>query len=152
MEAPSNITVVIRPARPADRAAIEALLSTAQLPLAGVGDHLSHYLVAVTAGGIVGAVGVEHHAPYGLLRSAVVSDTQRGRGIGAVLVIRAIERARAGGLRALYLLTTTASDWFPRHGFVRVSRESLPKELEASEELRGACPDTAICMELRLAT
>jgi amino-acid N-acetyltransferase len=150
MDRPVNVTVVIRPARPTDLAGVEKLLGSAGLPLAGVPDHLGRYLIATTAGGIVGTVGVEAYPPVGLLRSAAVSDAQRGRGIGALLVMRAVERARGEGLRALYLLTTTAADWFPRYGFRRVERTALPVELNASEELKGACPDTAVCMELVL--
>jgi amino-acid N-acetyltransferase len=150
MERPVNVTVVIRPARPTDLAGVQKLLGEAGLPLAGVPDHLGRYLIAATAGGIVGTVGVEAYPPVALLRSAAVSDTQRGRGIGALLVTRAVERARGEGLCALYLLTTTAADWFPRYGFRRVERAALPAELNASEELKGACPETAVCMELVL--
>ena len=150
MEARSVQTVVLRPARDSDRADVERLLAAAKLPLAGVGEPFAHYVVAVTSGGVVGAIGVESHTPYGLLRSAVVDGAQRGRGIGALLTAKAIERSRAAKLRALYLLTTDASEYFRRHGFREVAREALPRELGASEELKGACPDTAVAMVLEL--
>ncbi|MCI0572486.1 MAG: hypothetical protein L0Y66_17160 [Myxococcaceae bacterium] len=47
----------------------------------------------------------------------------------------------------LYLLTTTAAESFPRFGFTHVDRSSLPPELHASEELRGACPASAVVMK-----
>jgi amino-acid N-acetyltransferase len=59
-----------------------------------------------------------------------------------------LARARALGLRELYLLTTTAAGYFPRFGFETVGREALPPVLSASEELRGACPASAIAMRL----
>jgi amino-acid N-acetyltransferase len=62
----------------------------------------------------------------------------------------ALERARALGLRELYLLTTSASDYFPRFGFERIGREALPSSLQASEEMRGACPSSAAAMRLIL--
>jgi len=145
-------TVTVRPARPTDREAIERLLAAADLPLAGVAEHLGEFLVAVSSGGIVGTAAVEPWPPSGLLRSVAIHPSQRGRGLGALLTARAIERARSRGLTALYLLTTTAADWFPRFGFRSVPRARLPAELEGSAELRGACPDSAVCMELPLAT
>ena len=114
-------------------------------------EHLPDFLLAVTQGGIVAAAGLERYGRSALRRSVVVSDDQRGRGLGPLLVSRAIDRAKAGGDESVYLLTTTAADWFPRFGFARVERAALPPELDASEELRGACPDTAVCMVLSLA-
>ncbi len=143
-------TVIFRRARPADREAIERLLAASGLPLAGVPEHLGDFLLAATAGGIVATAAVEPYPPVGLLRSVAVDPAQRGRGLGALLTARAVERARRSGLTALYLLTTTAPDYFPRFGFRAVPRPSLPAALGASEELRGACPEGAVCMELRL--
>jgi amino-acid N-acetyltransferase len=150
MDSSIRTTVVVRPARPADLSAVESLLEAAKLPRAGLAEHFPNFLVAVTADGIVGVVGLELHPPFGLLRSLAVSDAQRGRGLGSLLVARAVARARLKELRAIYLLTTTADRWFPRHGFRPIARAALPVELEASEELGGACPDTAVCMEQTL--
>ncbi|MEO5617636.1 MAG: arsenic resistance N-acetyltransferase ArsN2 [Candidatus Eisenbacteria bacterium] len=144
-------TVVIRPARPADRESIDRLLVAAKLPLAGVADPVAEFLVASTSDGLVGTVGVECYPPFGLLRSVAVDESQRGRGLGALLVARAIQRARLREIATLYLLTTSAADYFPRFGFRTVARAELPAELLASEELKGAYPETAVCMELPIA-
>jgi len=143
-------TLVIRGARPADRAAVERLLAAARLPLAGVAEHFDEFLVAAASEGIVGAIAIERYPPFGLLRSAAVDERWRARGLGALLVAKALARAREDGLAALYLLTTTAADWFPRFGFRACAREALPEALRASEELRGACPDSATCLVLPL--
>jgi amino-acid N-acetyltransferase len=144
-------TVAIRRARPGDQPHVERLLAAAGLPVEGVADHFGHYLVAVTARGVVGAIGLETYGAYGLLRSAVVEPGSQGRGIGDLLTIRVLEDARARGMRAVYLLTTTAAAYFERFRFRRVERASLPAELGASAELRGACPESAVAMALELA-
>ena len=59
---------------------------------------------------------------------------------------RVLESARAAGLRRLYLLTTTAEDYFPRHGFRPVPRESASPEVRSSVEFRDACPASAVAM------
>jgi amino-acid N-acetyltransferase len=144
-------TVIMRRARPEDLPVVRGLLSGAELPLAGVDEHFEAFMVAVTAGGVVGAVGVEKYGEYGLLRSAVVVPESRGRGIGALLTLRALETSRTRGVRAVYLLTTTAADYFTRFGFRRIAREDVPQELWQSAELKGACPESATVMMVETA-
>ncbi|WP_434345763.1 arsenic resistance N-acetyltransferase ArsN2 [Myxococcus virescens] len=143
--------LTLRPARPADLGAVEALLAAAGLPRQGVADHLPQFLVAELEGVLVAAAGLELYGMSALLRSVVVNESQKGKGVGAEMVQRLVERAGANGLEALFLLTTTAADYFPRFGFVRIDRATLPLELHASEELRGACPASAVVMRRLLA-
>jgi amino-acid N-acetyltransferase len=49
-------------------------------------------------------------------------------------------------VREIYLLTTTAEHFFPRFGFARIPRADVAPTVRASEEFRGACPDSAIAM------
>lgn len=142
--------VRLRAAVPADRAAVHALLSAAELPLDGIPADLAHFIIAERGGALVGAIGLEPYGEAGLLRSAVVAREERGGGVGDALVRALIEAARAAGTRELVLLTTTAETWFPRFGFTRITRESAPAALHASEEFQGACPASAVTMHLRL--
>ena len=146
------MTPNIRPARPEDWPSIRALLEARDLPVAGAEAHLRLSLVATdaTSSVIVGVAGVERYAEDGLVRSVAVTTEEAGTGLGTALVRALLQRAREEGLRALYLLTTTADRWFPRFGFIVVRREDLPEALSASEELRGACPSTAVAMALQL--
>ena len=50
----------------------------------------------------------------------------------------------------MYLLTTTAEDYFPRFGFEVIDRSEADERLKESAEFRGACPDSAVCMRLSL--
>lgn len=61
-----------------------------------------------------------------------------------------IELAQNKNLTSLSLLTETAPDYFPRFGFVQVQRSELPAALNDSDEFKGACPDTATAMTLKL--
>lgn len=128
------------------------LLDEADLPAAGVEEHLGSFLVARDEGVLVGCVGMEVYGDVGLLRSLVVRPSTRGSGIGKLLVEALFERAREKGVGALYLLTTTAEDYFPRFGFEVIAREDADPRLHASEEFRGACPDSAICMVRQLSS
>jgi len=141
---------VVRSATDADYPAVITLLEAAGLPTAGVPRTLVDFLVADTTDGLVGAVGLERYGLDALLRSAVVQPARQGSGIGAALVRALLDRARDGGLRELYLLTTTAERWFPRFGFAPVERAEVPEAVRGSVEFREACPASAVVMRLAL--
>lgn len=149
---PDVLSPPIRHATAGDLDAVLALLSASQLPHAGVADHFPRgFVVACAADGTVDAVaGVEMHGDVALLRSVAVRGEMRGSGVGRAVVAAALDLARGEGVRDVYLLTTTADAWFPRLGFARVERGALPAALDASEELRGACPASAVAMRLVL--
>ena len=125
---------------------MSGLLAAAGLPLAGARESFGDFIVADSGGRPVAAAGLERHGDAGLLRSVVVDPAFRGSGLGALLTERVLSRARQQHLKAVYLLTTTAAEFFPRLGFRRIARMDLPSALNESEELRGACPDTAVVM------
>lgn len=141
----------VRPALRADLDNVRALLSAADLPLDGLEEQFgANYAVAVSNGAIIGAEGIEIYGEDGLLRSAVVRPDWRGKGVGEALTRNRIQWARHSGLRALYLLTTTAGGWFPRFGFESESRDRAPDDIRRSREFAEACPATAAFMKLTL--
>ena len=140
------MTTTIRAAAPGDFAGVVHLLEAADLPTAGLDRSLPDFLVAEESGRVVGAVGLEVYGDCALLRSAVVDAGRRGSGLGIDLVESLLLRAEARGLREIYLLTTMAEHFFPRFGFVRIPRDDVAPAVRESEELRGACPDSAITM------
>jgi len=140
----------IRNATDLDLSAVENLLTASDLPLAGVRDNFSSFIVAEEAGEIAGAIGLEEYGSAALLRSAVVSPEHRGSGIGGKLVEQLLEQAEEAGIEELYLLTTTAEKYFPRFGFTLTTRSAVPDSVKASAEFQGACPDTAVVMKRRV--
>jgi amino-acid N-acetyltransferase len=144
------MSIIVRKARSGELPQILALIDSAELPTAGVREHLSHFVVAEEESLLLGTVGMEIYETVGLLRSLAVAPNIRGSGLGTRLVNFVLEIARENKLDAVYLLTTTADGYFPRFGFERVSRGEVDSRLHASEELRGACPQSAVCMKLLL--
>lgn len=142
--------ITIAPARPDELPDILTLLERSQLPADGVEEHSDTFFVARKDGELSGCIGLEAYGDAGLLRSLAVSTESRGEGVGGRLVERLLDEARERGITALYLLTTTADRYFPRFGFEIISRDQVDRRLSASEELQGACPDTAVCMQVRL--
>ena len=140
------MTTAIRLAAPGDFAGVVRLLEAADLPTAGLQPSLPDFLVAEEGGRVVGVVGLEVFGDCALLRSAVVDAGRRGAGLGIDLVESLLRRAATRGVREVYLLTTTAEHFFPRFGFARIPRDVVAAPVRASEEFRGACPDSAIAM------
>ena len=140
----------IDPATSGDLPDIMALLRESQLPLAGIERHLETALVARDSGRLVGCAAVEIYGSAGLLRSVAVARVRQGAGLGQQLTAAALDLARARGVTNVYLLTTTAGDFFPRFGFTPIARAQMDPALESSEELRGACPASAVAMRVHL--
>jgi amino-acid N-acetyltransferase len=134
----------------ADAAELLALMERAHLPTDGLSAHLDAAFVAREDGRVVGSAALELYADGGLLRSVAVDAERRGTGLGARLTSAAIGDAQQRQLPALYLLTTTAENFFPRFGFERITREEVPASVRESIEFRGACPASAIVMRKRL--
>jgi amino-acid N-acetyltransferase len=138
--------VELRTANAADLESVFSLLDRSGLPTAGVADSFSQFLVAEAEGRLVGVVGLELYGESALLRSAAVEESWRGSGVGRVLVERALDLARERGIEDVYLLTTTAENYFPKFGFVCVRRDEVAQGVQSSVEFRSACPESATVM------
>ena len=100
--------VQIERASAADRPSILQLLRDAGLPIDGLVEHLNAAFVARAGAAILGCSALEMYADGALLRSVAVAPAARGRGVGQRLTEAAVTSARAAGMPAVYLLTTSA--------------------------------------------
>lgn len=144
-------TISLRPAHAADWPAVESLLTAHRLPLDGAREHLSTFVIAEAGREVVGCAGAEPRGDVALLRSVAVAPGLQHQGIGGQMAALVLEEARRRGFRAVYLLTTTARDYFRRMGFTPADRATAPLALQGSAEFKGACPDTADFMVLPFA-
>jgi amino-acid N-acetyltransferase len=147
----------VRSATAADLDAVVSLLAAASLATNAIEAQFGHqFAVAIDdlSGAVIGAAGVELYGEpgesVGLFRSAVVHHNWRGLGIGAALTDDRISWAESQLLAALYLLTQTAADYWPRFGFSRTPRDAAPAPLMAAHEWREGCPSSAVAMRLAL--
>ncbi|NHN61206.1 MULTISPECIES: arsenic resistance N-acetyltransferase ArsN2 [Halorussus] len=129
---------------------IEELLDANGLPHEAVRSSPECFYVARSGGALVGIGGVERYGSAGLLRSVAVPAPMRGAGYGTALCDALEERARVDGVETLYLLTTTAAEFFARRGYERVGREAAPERVRGTSQFADRCPDSATCMRKRL--
>lgn len=140
-------TILSRPRR---AVAVE-MLRAASLPVSDLTDvHMEHFYYCGPESSPFGLVGFELCGTDALLRSLAVAPEQRQRGLGHELVAHAESEARARGANAMYLLTTTAAEFFIRRGYVTAERDHAPAGIRATQEFAGICPASSAFMMKKL--
>ena len=145
------IALDLRPARAADLPAVVAVLEGCGLPTGDVNEALlASFCIAESDGRVVGTAGVEAFGADALLRSLAVAEPSRGSGLAARLVGWCEAEARRQGVETVYLLTTTAAEYFRKRGYADVPRAAVPAAVSGHAQFRSLCPASAKCLGKRL--
>jgi len=132
--------------KPAE-AHVRRLLAEGELPTSDLSPlHLEHFFACGPIDAPQGVVGLELYGNVALLRSLAVSTGSRGNGHGKALIAHAERYAASQGVREVYLLTTTAVEWFERFGYRRIDRDSAPDVIGRTEEFSALCPSSSVLM------
>ena len=94
----------------------------------------------------IGIIGFEKYGKSGLLRSFVIEEQYRSKGIGAQVLSDFEKLVSELGISELYLLTTTADKFFARNGFEVFDRKAVPQLIAGTTEFESICPASAVCM------
>ena len=134
-------------AYPDDIPHVKQLLAACALPCEDITPaHLQHFLISRHQTNLVGVIGLELFGSFALLRSLAVQIEARGQKIASQLTKQAEAYARSHEVRSLYLLTTTAEDFFTKQGYHTMDRNAVPVVVRGTTEFRSICPSTAKCM------
>ncbi|MDC1287852.1 arsenic resistance N-acetyltransferase ArsN2 [Gammaproteobacteria bacterium] len=136
--------------RRADLTQLEALLRANHLPAEDCAGQIQHYCASYQGDELVAAGAIEPVAQYGLLRSIVVREDHRGRGLARRMTSHLLDKGRDEGRVAIYLLTETAQTYFAGLGFVPMARADVPEAVSLTRQFTSLCPDSASCMYLPL--
>jgi amino-acid N-acetyltransferase len=107
---------------------------------------MEHFFYCGPASSPTGLVGIELHGDDALLRSLVVLPEHRSTGLGAALVSHAETHARSHGARSMFLLTTTAEQFFERRGYRSIARDQAPPGISSTREFADICPASSAFM------
>lgn len=143
--------LTLQQAEESDGPYIESLLQQHGLPTADIQEKLAQFFVGYAGDERVCVGGLEVHGQAGLLRSVVVEQSAQGEGFGTALCEELEATAREEGVEALYLLTTTAAEFFAARGYARIDRETAPEPIRQTTEFADLCPSTATCLRTSLA-
>lgn len=127
--------------------AVKRLLSDTKLPTEDITpEQLIHFFGCWSEDELVGVIGLKLYGDVALLRSLVVTPSRQGLGFGPALVAHAEEYASTHRVRAIYLLTTTAEEYFKLLGYSRAQREEAPAAIRETEEFAHMCPISSALM------
>ena len=130
-----------------DESAVKQLLSESSLPISDITtQHLQDFFGYGSGPELEGVIGLELFSEVALLRSLAVASSRRGTGVGSRLVAHAERHAREQGVQSLYLLTTTAEQFFLRRGYARIPRDKAPVAIKSTSEFSGICPVSSAFM------
>lgn len=129
---------------------VEHLLEKNDLPTRDVRSKPDCFYVGYDGENPVAVGGVEVHGREGLLRSLVVEQSARGNGFGTATCDALESRAHENGVETLYLLTTTAAEFFSDRGYVDIERADAPDAIRQTTEFDDLCPSSATCLKKSL--
>jgi amino-acid N-acetyltransferase len=140
----------LQPASPDDFPAVTALLQSAGLPAEDLSPALPHFFVTKLDGRITGSTGLELYGSSALLRSMAVAPEHRNLGLASAVVNHVLAYARSLQVQRVFIITTTAADYFARKGFTVIDRSAVPEAVLHSPEFSYLCPASAVVMELQI--
>jgi len=140
----------IRPAQRADMTSVRGVLELVKLTDEPArDDQFPSFFVLRNEKGIVGCVSLQVYGDDAILRALAVDPEFRGAGYGWMLADMAVGQARWRGVRRIYLLTESASDFFAaKFGFRVVDRSTLAKQVAASETFAAHAGSSRVAMRL----
>ncbi|HTM93852.1 MAG TPA: arsenic resistance N-acetyltransferase ArsN2 [Flavisolibacter sp.] len=99
---------------------------------------------------VIATVAVEYNYADALLRSLSVSPEKRNSGIGAELVEFIEDYVQKQGVQTVYLLTTTAVDFFSKKGYTISDRSVVPDFIKNTSEYSVICSSSSTLMKKEL--
>jgi GNAT superfamily N-acetyltransferase len=111
-----------------------SMLSAAGMLAGGIESPGGCYLMAYVGDAVAGMVGIEARVDAALIRSLIVVDTMRRRGIGAALLAAARTAAHTRGARTLYAIAPDddSARSFTSFGFAPAALEEMLDALDGT--------------------
>jgi len=125
---------------------LRRLLTDSQLPTDDLSDSAAQFYTSRSGDALLGVVGLERRGEVALLRSLAVTKSARGLGIGTALVRHAERAALSANISTVYLLTTTAEQFFAVLGYQRLPRSEAPAAIASTAEFSSLCPGSSAFM------
>ncbi len=96
---------------------------------------------------LVGIAGLENCGEFLLLRSVVISESYRGKGLSRILINELHQRATNSNYSETYLLTLDKAQLFQqKFGYEELERSVAPRPIAESRQFSGLCPGSATLM------
>ncbi|MEO6539477.1 MAG: arsenic resistance N-acetyltransferase ArsN2 [Ferruginibacter sp.] len=132
-----------------ERQQVLQLLQAQKLPVADINEASLLYLL-LDEDRAIGTAGLDIFDDCAMLRSvSVIAGVQR-KGYGSSANIQIEKLAKESGINCMYLITTTAKEFFEHQGYCVIERETAPDAIKQTAQFSGLCPSTAVVMKKRI--
>lgn len=140
----------IRPAKRSEAVEIAELLQRCKLVREEISDKsCSSFFTLRNERGLAGCVALEVLGDDGILRALAIDTESRGVGYGWMLADMAVSHARYRGVKRIYLLTATASDFFAtKLGFRIIDPSTVSSQVSASAAFAQSSETGVVAMRL----
>ncbi|QNF31257.1 GNAT family N-acetyltransferase (plasmid) [Adhaeribacter swui] len=145
-----NTINTIQIAKASHRAAIIDFLESLHLPTVDLPLSLDNFIIVPDKETILGSCGLELYGSIALLRSLGVATHLQGQGLGNLLYRASLDLAQEKGVAEIYLITSTAADFFLKQGFRKVERAQVPTAIQQTAQFTSVCPSSATIMHKEL--
>ena len=129
---------------------LEGLVDLCQLPSDDLYNPALQFFGIKRASKLIAVIGLESYESVALLRSLAVLPDYRGLGLARRLVSFMEVQAAQQGVQELYLLTTTASNFFRALAYQLTERSQAPDCIQQTAQLIGLCPASALLLRKQL--
>lgn len=126
--------------------AIKEMLEKDGLPTNDLEEKNVMLFVGELDDSVIACIGLEVYDTIGLLRSLSVKNEFRNKGIGNKMTQYVYQYCKQHEISHLYLLTTTADNYFEKHKFSRITRDKVPTAVKQTNQFRELCPESATVM------
>ncbi|MCU0395124.1 MAG: arsenic resistance N-acetyltransferase ArsN2 [Chitinophagaceae bacterium] len=132
-----------------EQAKVREMLDAVKLPVDDISGNTKLFMLT-RKGRVIGTGGLEMLGEVALMRSVSTDENLRGQGLGKYVVDELEQAASRAGVKSLYLVTTSAREFFARLGYEESDRKKLPDVVKQQRQLKDVCPASAVVMQKSL--
>lgn len=122
------------------------LLLANSLPVSDLDDAPIQFFGIKEKNRLIAIGALEIYDDNALVRSVAVHQTHRNLGYGKQIVRYLEKKAIELKINKLFLLTTTAKNFFNKLDCISIQRDLCPPEILSSGQFRDICPKSASCL------
>ncbi|QFR49276.1 N-acetyltransferase [Sulfurimonas lithotrophica] len=113
-----------------------------------IATNIRSYTLALDDGKLIGFCALHVHAPsLAEIRSLIIKEEYRGKGVGTGLINKVIDEGVGLGLQKILSLTYE-KEFFEKLGFVEIPKESIPEHKIWADCIK--CKHFPVCNEVSL--
>lgn len=125
---------------------VKELLLSSNLPTSDLNNAPIHFFGMKKNNKLIVTGALEVYGNNAVLRSVAVSNNFQNNGYGKQIVRYLEEVALEMKISHLFLLTTSAENFFKKLKYLPIQRHSCPPKILSSSQFTDICPQSSVCL------